>query len=208
MLHGVLPLPEPYAGKLACTVLRGLGDGNIPRLPDTEKAPPLNSVVMVPKNYYDMKIQRIYVDTSVIGGCFDSEFSIWSDGLMRDFRDGNFKPVISEIVAEEIGEAPVFVREKYAELIGLDAEYLEIDEESMNLFSKYDQREILTEKYRNDMLHISLATVAGVDIVTSWNFRHIVRFDKIRAFNSVNIENGYRQLEIYSPREVTTYGDD
>jgi len=38
MLHGVLPLPEPYAGKLACTVLRGLGDGNIPRLPDTAGA--------------------------------------------------------------------------------------------------------------------------------------------------------------------------
>jgi len=113
-----------------------------------------------------MKIQRIYVDTSVIGGCFDPEFSIWSDGLIRDFRDGNFKPVVSEIVAEEIGESPVFVRQKYAELIGLEAEYLEINEESMNLFSKYEQREILTGKYRNDMLHISLATVAGVEVTT------------------------------------------
>lgn len=29
---------------------------------------------------------RIYVDTSVIGGCFDAEFVTWSDALMRDFR--------------------------------------------------------------------------------------------------------------------------
>jgi hypothetical protein len=68
-----------------------------------------------------MKIQRIYVDTSVIGGCFDPEFELWSNGLFRDFQEKNFKPVISEIVAEEIGEAPKFVRDKYAELIVFNA---------------------------------------------------------------------------------------
>ncbi len=155
-----------------------------------------------------MKIQRIYVDTSVIGGCFDPEFEKWSNGLFRDFKEGNFKPVISEIVAEEIGEAPDFVKNKYAELIDLNAEFTEISEDSLILLSAYQQHKVLGEKYRNDMLHISLATVAGVNILTSWNFRHIVHFDKIRAFNAVNIENGYKELEIYSPREVTTYGED
>jgi hypothetical protein len=155
-----------------------------------------------------IRTQRIYVDTSVIGGCFDLEFSIWSNGLMKDFESGNFKPVISEITDEEIGEAPVFVREKYAELVRLEAEYLKVNEEVLTLFFQYDKKRILTEKYRNDMLHIALATIAGVDILTSWNFKHIVRFDKIRAFNSVNIENGYKPLGIYSPREVTTYGND
>ncbi|MCP4392772.1 MAG: HNH endonuclease [Alphaproteobacteria bacterium] len=37
MLHGVLSVPEPHAWKLACSVLRGLGDGDIPRLPDITK---------------------------------------------------------------------------------------------------------------------------------------------------------------------------
>jgi hypothetical protein len=58
------------------------------------------------------------------------------------------------------------------------------------------------------MLHIALAAVASVDVVVSWNFRHIVRLDKIQMFNGVNIERGYRALAIYSPREVTTYGRD
>lgn len=58
------------------------------------------------------------------------------------------------------------------------------------------------------MLHIALATVASVDVVVSWNFRHIVRLDKIQLFNGVNIERGYRTLAVYSPREVTTYGRD
>ena len=60
--------------------------------------------------------------------------------------------------------------------------------------------------YRDDALHIALATIANVDLLVSWNFRHIVRYDKIRLFNSVNIESGYKPIQIYSPREVTSYG--
>ena len=55
------------------------------------------------------------------------------------------------------------------------------------------------------MLHIALATIADVDVLVSWNFRHIVRLDKIRLFNAVNIEQGYKPVSIYSPREVISY---
>ena len=59
------------------------------------------------------------------------------------------------------------------------------------------------------MLHIALATVADVDVVVSWNFRHVVRFEKIRRiFNAVNLELGYKPIQIYSPREVTSYDTD
>ena len=54
----------------------------------------------------------------------------------------------------------------------------------------------------------SLATIAAVAALVSWNFRHIVRLDKIRLFNGVNAELGYPPLAIYSPREVTTYEQD
>lgn len=56
------------------------------------------------------------------------------------------------------------------------------------------------------MLHIALATVAEMDVLVSWNFRHIVRLDKIQQFNGINLELGYKTLAMYSPREVTTYG--
>jgi hypothetical protein len=58
------------------------------------------------------------------------------------------------------------------------------------------------------MLHIALATVADADMLVSWNFKHIVRFDKIRMFNAANLTQGYKPLAIHSPREVTTYGQD
>jgi hypothetical protein len=49
-------------------------------------------------------------------------------------------------------------------------------------------------------------TFAGVDLVVSWNFKHIVHFERVQKFNAVNIEMGYKPILIYSPREVTTYG--
>jgi hypothetical protein len=58
------------------------------------------------------------------------------------------------------------------------------------------------------MMHIALSSVHGVDILVSWNFRHIVHFEKIVKFNAVNLEYGYRQLMILSPREVTSYETD
>ena len=48
--------------------------------------------------------------------------------------------------------------------------------------------------------------MAQVDVLVSWNFRHIVRLDKIRLFSAVNLEIGYKELAIYSPREVTIHG--
>jgi hypothetical protein len=62
--------------------------------------------------------------------------------------------------------------------------------------------------FPSSAFRIALATVADVDIVVSWNFRHVVRFEKIRLFNAVNLEFGYKPIQIYSPREVTFYDTD
>jgi hypothetical protein len=153
-----------------------------------------------------MKIQRIYIDTSVIGGCFDAEFSEWSNGLLNDFREGRFKPLLSEVIAAEIQDAPRVVQVLYAELATLNAEIITVNESALELADEYQKRSILTPKFYDDGLHIALATIAEADLLVSWNFKHIVHFDKIRLFNAVNLEYGYRVLQIYSPREVTTYG--
>jgi hypothetical protein len=153
-----------------------------------------------------MKIQRIYVDTSVIGGCFDPEFAEWSNGLMQDFRDGRFKPLLSQVTATEIQAAPEAVQIIYAELVTLNAEVVTVNESTLELADEYQKRNILTAKFYADGLHIALATITEADILVSWNFKHIVRFDKIRLFSAVNLEYGYKALQIYSPREVTTYG--
>ncbi len=155
-----------------------------------------------------MKIQRIYIDTSVIGGCFDPEFAEWSNGLLQDFRNGTFQPLLSEVIGAGIEDAPDEVQVVYAELIALNAEVLTVEESALELADEYQKRGILTSNFYDDGLHIALATVAEADLLVSWNFKHIVRFDKIRLFNAVNIEFGYKPLQIFSPREVTTHGQE
>jgi hypothetical protein len=152
-----------------------------------------------------MRKQRVYVDTSVIGGCFDPEFEIWSNGLIEDFRKGRFRLVLSDVTAAEIEGAPEVVRELHGEMLSM-AEILAVTEEVLSLLAAYDAHGILGPRFRNDMIHIALATVAEADVLVSWNFRHIVRLDKIRQFNGVNLELGYKTVAIYSPREVTTHG--
>ena len=125
---------------------------------------------------------------------------------MKDFRLGNFGPVVSEVVDAEIQDAPKPVRDIYSELLTLEPEFLNVTEEAVQLAEAYLERQILTSKFSDDALHIALASVAEVDVLVSWNFRHIVHFDKIRLFTAVNIECGCKPLQIYSPREVTNYG--
>lgn len=155
-----------------------------------------------------MKTTRIYVDTSVIGGCFDPEFALWSNGLFKDFRLGMYVPVVSAIVTAEIQPAPERIRAKYAELIGLGAEILHVDSAAGQLAAVYMERKIVPPRYSDDALHIALATSADVDVLVSWNFKHIVHYDKIRLFNAVNMELGYKPLQIHSPREVTHYEEE
>jgi hypothetical protein len=153
-----------------------------------------------------MRSQRIYVDTSVIGGCFDAEFAQWSNALFSDFEIGTYLPVVSEIVAAEVEDAPETVQQKYADLLALGAEILEVDPGIIALANVYQERKILTPKFYDDGLHIALATAAEVDLLVSWNFKHIVHYQKIRLFNAVHLELGYKPLQIYSPREVAQHG--
>lgn len=151
-----------------------------------------------------MKVPRVYVDTSVIGGCFDPEFERWSNALVVDFGSRRLVPVISEVVVAEIATAPTPVRQRLEEVRALVPEMLEISREALEIVAGYSRHGILPPRFRNDMLHIALATVADVDVLVSWNFKHIVRLDKIRLYNSVNLELGYRPLQIRSPREVAS----
>jgi hypothetical protein len=152
-----------------------------------------------------MKIPTIYFDTSVIGGCFDKEFEKWSNGLISDLENGFIKGATSDVVATELKTAPDAVKKKYLQFLETGIEVYEIDKDVEMLTEAYLSHKIVVKKFTNDLIHIALATVNNADILVSWNFKHIVHYDKITKFNAVNLEYGYRQLTILSPREVTTH---
>ena len=152
-----------------------------------------------------MHIPRVYIDTSVIGGCFDVEFSEWSENLFEEFRAGKKIAVISETTIDELSDAPEAVKIKLKTIPEDFLEVIELTDEIIQLADYYVTSGILTEKSKEDALHIASATVSEVDLIVSWNFRHIVNLEKIRKYNSVNLLKGYKFIDIRTPMEVINY---
>ena len=152
----------------------------------------------------EMKIIRVYLDTSVIGGCLDEEFKEHSILLMNEIISGKKKGVISEITIRELASAPKEVVD-YFEKIFKYLEVLEPNDEINLLADTYLNENIVGEKYYEDLVHIAYATVNELDVLVSWNFKHIVHYKKIPLYNAVNALKGYKPIQIYSPREVINY---
>lgn len=110
------------------------------------------------------------------------------------------------IYLTEIEPAPERVREFFARYAKV-AEVVSPNQAAIQLQGQYIKSGVVTEQSTGDALHMAVATVSRCDLIVSWNFKHIVHFDKIPKYNAVNILNGYSQIGIYSPLEVLDYGD-
>lgn len=149
-----------------------------------------------------MKRLRIYIDTSVLGGCFDDEFAEISRAFLDLARGGELVLLISDLMLQELDQAPNHVRDLPDTLPTEFVELLVRDQESILLRDAYIGAGVLGEASSNDALHVALASVAKADLVVSWNFKHIVHVEKIRGFNAVNMREGHPMIDIRSPREV------
>ena len=143
---------------------------------------------------------RIYIDTSVFGGKFDEEFKADTDVFFQQIENGLFRVLVSTVTVQEILPAPDNVRNFFSMI--KKNEILANTDEAIELQNEYYAKRILGESSYNDGLHIALATIARVDYIVSWNFKHFVNVNKIRAFNAVNLSCGYNLIDIRTPREV------
>lgn len=145
---------------------------------------------------------RVYVDASVVGGCEDQEFAEHSLRLMECFVRGDLIIVVSTLTVQELSEAPDAVRRRLAAVPDAHIETLQLDAEARELAEAYIADGVLPSRMRADAQHIAMATVARVDVLVSWNFRHIVNLSRIHRYNAVNLRMDYPTLEIRTPREV------
>ncbi|MCA6513957.1 MAG: hypothetical protein IM577_00020 [Chitinophagaceae bacterium] len=150
-----------------------------------------------------MKKLRIYIDTSVIGGCLDDEFSVESNNLIELIKQEKFILLISEIIINELIDAPQAVKNILLSIPQSVIEVVNITSEILQLRDDYINGGVVTSKSINDATHVAAATVARADAIISWNFKHIVRLDKMKGYNQINLLNGYGILTIISPLEVT-----
>jgi predicted nucleic acid-binding protein len=151
---------------------------------------------------------RVYVDTSVIGGCLDIEFADESRRLLDRAAAGEVVVVVSELTELELSEARPEVRAVLQELPSECIERVELTADAAALAEQYIAAGVVSPKMRADARHIGIATVHRVDVLASWNFKHIVNLRRVHGYNSINLREGYPILEIRSPRELINDEED
>ena len=154
-----------------------------------------------------MDKQRLYFDTSVFGGAFDEEFKEASKQLFDRVISGHILCVYSEVTESELLNAPKRVRNFFKSLPLENMERIESSDEILALATKYIEEKVVGQTSFDDCIHIAAATIHKVDILVSWNFKHIVNIYRIRGYNSINIRSNYNNLEIRSPKEIINYED-
>ena len=149
-----------------------------------------------------MKPLRVYIDTSVFGGYFDDEFSVVSRQFFDAVFGGQVISLVSETLVAELIRAPEHVQDLLGRTIQARSERLVLTSEAIILRDAYLKGEVVTQKYADDALHVAQATLARGDVIVSWNFRHLVNPARIRAFNGINLAQGYGLIVVMTPAEL------
>ena len=128
--------------------------------------------------------------------------------LFDRIYSGEYVVLYSTVTQEELENAPEKIKDLVKKIKVEQTEFIETTDEAIDLASEYILEKVIGKTSFADCLHIALATINRADFLISWNFKHIVNIERIRGYNSINIKNGYKQLEIRSPREFSKYEDD
>jgi predicted nucleic acid-binding protein len=152
--------------------------------------------------------QRIYIDTSVVGGYYDEEFKEATIQLFDRLDKNEVIFVVSDLLDLELINAPQLVREHLLKYSADKFQRVELTKEAVILADTYIDEKVVGSTSLEDCRHIALATIHKVDVLASWNFKHIVNLERIKGYNSVNVRLGYSMLEIRSPKDLVNYGKD
>ncbi|MDR3134174.1 MAG: type II toxin-antitoxin system VapC family toxin [Prevotellaceae bacterium] len=146
----------------------------------------------------------LYLDTSVIGGYYDDEFQQDTQRLFQTIKNGKYDVAISDLTLKELIKAPQNVKTLLHDL-AIDFKEVIASPECVALANEYLKEKVVGQTSLEDCIHIATATVHKIDILVSWNFKHIVNIQRIRGYNAINIKNGYVILEIRSPKDLISY---
>ena len=152
--------------------------------------------------------QRIYIDTSVVGGYFDEEFNEVTIALFKRLENNEVIFVVSDLLDLELLNAPKRVKELLFNYPIESFERIELTEEAIILADTYITEKVVGKTSIEDCRHIAMATINKVDVLASWNFKHIVNLERIKGYNSVNLRLGYQMIEIRSPENLINYEND
>ena len=105
----------------------------------------------------------------------------------------------------ELEKAPEHVKNLLYNYAPTCFEKVKLTKEAQELGEAYVRENVVGRTSIEDCYHIAMATINNVDVLASWNFKHIVNYARIKGYNSVNIKNGYNLLEIRNPKDLINY---
>ncbi len=143
----------------------------------------------------------LYLDTSVLGGYFDEEWKVATQELWRQMELGLWQFVSSEVIVKEIQGAPEQVRQLFVKAFPSET-LMDVTDEMEDLAAAYVKHGVVPPKYQDDALHVAACTIARIDHLVSWNFRHLVNVQRETGFNAVNLLQGYKTIRIVNPLEL------
>lgn len=153
-----------------------------------------------------MKRLKLYLETSIWNFLIAddaSEKRAENERFFEEIKGGKYEIYVSELIIAEIDQAREEKRERLRKLVD---EYqpveLETDESVEELSEKYIAADIVPSKYENDVIHIAYAVAHDMDVVVSWDMRHIVKLKTRMEINGINKIYGYKEIELCTPEEV------
>ena len=150
------------------------------------------------------KIKRVYVDNSVVSGMFDGHMPERVEHMRQFWQaviDGKIRIIASDVLDEEVADAPQRVRNFYHQLPESQIERVESTKESNDLATQYIGANVISEKHLNDCKHVALGTITRADVIVSLNCDDMVNPDRIPKYNEVNVTQGYKRIDIKTPNE-------
>ena len=156
-----------------------------------------------------MNKAKIYLDTSVINFLFADDAPDFQKATVEFFQTyaGFYELHVSDVVILEIDRTTdresrdmlySILRQHPIEVLS-DSRYDEVS----RLADRYIERGAIPRTKVEDAQHVAYATVYEMDILLSWNFRHLANISRETRVLAVNLEEGYRHpLRLLSPLEV------
>ncbi len=161
-----------------------------------------------------MKKLKIYLDTSVISFLFADDVpefrKITEDFFENYVKIDKYLVYISDVVIAEIEKTKN--EDKKRQLLEVIEKYsiriLTLDKNSDLLARVYIREKIIPERKLEDAQHIAIATCNQMDILLSWNFKHLSNIQKQIGVKIVNEKEGYfYPLILTNPMEVIYEND-
>jgi predicted nucleic acid-binding protein len=150
---------------------------------------------------------KLYIETTVPNFLFADDAPEKQNATQAFFDWLKIAPdklYTSELVFAELERtSETTLRQKLlAALNRLDCIVFPLTRDATGLAERLVAEGVIPARYRGDAVHAALCVLHEMDVLVTWNMKHLVNPRKIESINLVAMRAGYRPIRIHTPEEV------